>query len=411
MSDLNSQEVSNFCRNKKGEFYTQEPNVFSASNVFSLEKLNDFEAEFYLIVHKGLIQEIQAKYFAQLSGRSSIAFSNDVYIIFHAKEISKMKDPVKSFYHAIKNLVSPLIEQSPSERNLTNLNSGRFCQYMGGNTILTETSFGRKIYLDSRDISLTPHIAYEGTWESWITNYISNNLKPGDTFIDMGANCGFYSILAGHIVGPEGFVIAVEPQEILYNNICKSISINGFNDFFHIEKCAVGANIGQGKLNQNRALQGSSSLLELGDDEFDVVDVQIQTFPEILNKIKNQKKEIEQAVSQITEQMPNHLRAKTILPDMIKIDVEGYEYNVWKGMEDFVKSNHPNQIIMEYGPYRYMELNQDPIQFIADIEECNYQIYEIATNGQLSEFNKDEAKRVIKEYRFADLILVKSGDV
>src|SRR5262245_25713330 len=39
-----------------------------------------------------------------------------------------------------------------------------------------------------------------------------NLLQPGETFIDVGAHVGFHSLVARHLVGPNGLVIALEPQ-------------------------------------------------------------------------------------------------------------------------------------------------------------------------------------------------------
>ncbi|MBE1484995.1 FkbM family methyltransferase [Plantactinospora soyae] len=51
-----------------------------------------------------------------------------------------------------------------------------------------------------------------GTWEPHLTAWIRRRLAPGDTFIDVGANIGYYSLLAAHLVGPTGRVVAVEPS-------------------------------------------------------------------------------------------------------------------------------------------------------------------------------------------------------
>lgn len=50
-----------------------------------------------------------------------------------------------------------------------------------------------------------------GTWEPHLTAWIHQRLTPGATFIDVGANIGYYSLLAAHLVGPTGRVVAVEP--------------------------------------------------------------------------------------------------------------------------------------------------------------------------------------------------------
>jgi FkbM family methyltransferase len=53
-------------------------------------------------------------------------------------------------------------------------------------------------------------------------------LKPGDSFLDLGANHGSYSLIAARLVGPGGAVIAFEPQPRLAALLRKSFAANGF---------------------------------------------------------------------------------------------------------------------------------------------------------------------------------------
>lgn len=383
MRDLNSQEVSNFCRSKKGDFYTQDPNIFSASNVFSLEKLNDFEAEFYLIVHKGLIQEIQVKYFAQLSGRSEVAFANDVFIIFYAKGISNMGNGIKSFFSYAIDQLKTTEEQNP----VIKVNSGsRFCSYIGNNTVLTETYFGRKIFLDSQDISLSPHIMYEGRWEQWVTDFFIKNLKAGDVFFDIGANCGFYTLLAAHHVGQTGFVLALEPQRKLRSLIENSIEINGFSGFSHVIETAVGEIEGEAQLGHYKNLKGSSTL-----------------FPGFGDSGENVKVAPLPAIIRYTEELFN----RVLTPNVIKIDVEGYEYFVWKGAREYLKEIKNILILLEFTPDRYIQLGQDPEIFINELMADGFQITQLTHNGTEKEFTSGDIERVIDSGDYADLVLRK----
>ena len=65
-----------------------------------------------------------------------------------------------------------------------------------------------------------------GTWEPDLAAFVRRRLRPGDTFVDVGANIGCVSALASRLVGPRGTVVAIEPspaaidalQETLTNN-------------------------------------------------------------------------------------------------------------------------------------------------------------------------------------------------
>jgi FkbM family methyltransferase len=71
------------------------------------------------------------------------------------------------------------------------------------------TIFGPRIAGTTLDI-LQQHIYYFGVWEPILTRFIQTRLRPGDTFIDVGANVGYFSMLASVLVGQEGYVAAIE---------------------------------------------------------------------------------------------------------------------------------------------------------------------------------------------------------
>jgi hypothetical protein len=48
-----------------------------------------------------------------------------------------------------------------------------------------------------------------GTWEPDLTAFMRRRLRPGDTFIDVGANIGYLSTLGSKLVGPHGVVVAI----------------------------------------------------------------------------------------------------------------------------------------------------------------------------------------------------------
>jgi len=51
-----------------------------------------------------------------------------------------------------------------------------------------------------------------GTWETDLATFVRRRLRPGDTFVDVGANIGCISALASRLVGPRGTVVAIEPS-------------------------------------------------------------------------------------------------------------------------------------------------------------------------------------------------------
>ncbi len=87
-------------------------------------------------------------------------------------------------------------------------NDGRFAVYLGENLALTRVLDRFKMYVDARDISLAPHLLLDGYWELWNTKVFRQLLRPGMHVVDVGANVGYYTLLAAAGVGPRGRVHA-----------------------------------------------------------------------------------------------------------------------------------------------------------------------------------------------------------
>ncbi len=66
-----------------------------------------------------------------------------------------------------------------------------------------------------------------GHYDAVLSEIVGRHLKSGDVFIDLGANEGYFSVVASKIVGPAGRVIAVEPQSRLQPVIARNLELNG----------------------------------------------------------------------------------------------------------------------------------------------------------------------------------------
>lgn len=101
-------------------------------------------------------------------------------------------------------------------------------QYLGQGTVLCQVLGGLKLFAIGADVGFTPHMLFEGYWEYWLTRHFAAVIRPGDTVIDIGANLGYYTLLAADLVGDTGQVIAVEPNPEVFRRLAASIAVNGF---------------------------------------------------------------------------------------------------------------------------------------------------------------------------------------
>ena len=92
--------------------------------------------------------------------------------------------------------------------------------------IEVDTQVGR-LYAHRDDEVITANLIRWGVWEARETQFMRTLLRPGDTFVDVGANIGYFSVLAAGCIGSEGYLIAFEPEprnlELLRMNLARHL--------------------------------------------------------------------------------------------------------------------------------------------------------------------------------------------
>lgn len=147
-------------------------------------------------------------------------------------------------------------------------------------------------------------------------------LQPGDVFYDIGANVGFLSVVGAHCVGPQGAVHAFEPLPANVALVRRNASLNGFAQIV-VHPIAVGDVTGRAQL-VVAAYSGGSALAAVEappDATGESIEVDISTVDALVER-----------------GLPP--------PTLVKIDVEGAELLVLKGME-LVCARHAPRILYE----------------------------------------------------------------
>lgn len=214
------------------------------------------------------------------------------------------------------------------------------CQtaYLGDNTILCRILANYLLYGDTRDIGIVPHLCFNGFWEPWVTLAMVRTVKPGWHCLDVGANHGYYAIVMSSLIGASGRVMALEPNQRLAELIRRTLELNGFNDRAVSIAKAVSDKAGQiVQLVVPQGNTGHASIRDYASATEEVMQVETVT------------------IDQLTADWPQ--------VDLIKIDVEGAEAAVWRGMRETVRRHKDLVIVLEFGASRY----PDPQAFLAEI--------------------------------------------
>ena len=105
---------------------------------------------------------------------------------------------------------------------------------------VARTVWGGTFHGNTADI-IQRYIYLYGIWEPSLTAWLSHRLRPGDTFIDIGANIGYYAILGARLVGSSGHVVAVEPFPTTRTALVNNVTANGLTNVRIVAEAASDA--------------------------------------------------------------------------------------------------------------------------------------------------------------------------
>ena len=92
--------------------------------------------------------------------------------------------------------------------------------------VVSRTQFGAMLTTDTQDL-IQRYIHIFGVWEPHLTAWLQRRLRPGDVFIDVGANVGYYTLLASQLVGEAGGVVAIEASPTFHGRLRDHVGMNG----------------------------------------------------------------------------------------------------------------------------------------------------------------------------------------
>ena len=223
---------------------------------------------------------------------------------------------------------------------------------------LVKTPMGPYIYVDYSDF-VEREVA-NGTYEREYMEMFCKSILEGNVVIDVGAYIGIFSLLASERVGDTGCVHSFEPVPRNHERLLRNIKINqaknirvykkGLFDEKEILPISIPENNPAESTLYEYCMSEVSSLSKINKE---VIEVELVPFDELAGAEGIQK------------------------VDIIKIDVEGAEYRVIRGMERTLKSNNP-VLFMEYNPTLIEQVGEHCVEMIPLLINCGFKtIYSI----------------------------------
>ena len=208
--------------------------------------------------------------------------------------------------------------------------------------------FGNKLFLSKKGLALA--ISHYGTYEELEAKIMEEKIKVGNIVVDVGANIGLHALNMARIVGNTGQVFAFEPEPSNFKILEKNVKINNYQNII-LEQKAIGDKHGKTTLYQS-GHPGRHRVFPQTKDAIGKVQVDYTSLDKYF--------------------LDSNLVDKI---NFIKIDVEGLEFGVLKGMENILNNSNKIKILFELMPKNTIEAGFSPIELLNYLTSHDFKIY------------------------------------
>lgn len=209
------------------------------------------------------------------------------------------------------------------------------------------------MYLHKDDEVITPTLLRTGCWEPEEAAFLRTVLRSGGSFLDIGANIGYFSLFASAIVGPTGRVIAVEPEQrnldLLRANVWRNRAWNA-----RVLPVAAQAETGYVGLRLSAVNRGDHQVVDASTHTGDLVPA--VRLDEVLGGVSI---------------------------DVVKVDVQGVDHEVVEGLSEVVAQNPGIVLMCEFWLTGMEERGIDPRGVIIRYEQLGFRVGLLGTKGSV----------------------------
>jgi len=243
-----------------------------------------------------------------------------------------------------------------------------------------------RLYLNPDDQVITPMMVETNAWEKTETAWFVNSLRYGDVVVDIGANVGYYTVLAGKRVGPTGKVYAFEPDPVAFALLKKNVALNGLTNVV-VEPKAVSNEPGSIRLYLSEENKGDHRIYQPEGEERPSIEVEAVALDDYLSD------------------QP--------APDFIKVDTQGAEVVIYQGMTGTLERAESIVMAIEYSPTHLAGFGVTGEALLDHIERTGFAMFDLGGVGiklePLVPISREELVKHFSPERwfFTNLFLVK----
>lgn len=202
-----------------------------------------------------------------------------------------------------------------------------YANTLGKGSFVIKNINGSLMKLNTGEKGIHYELIVDGIREKQSTEEIKKSIKKDDVVIDIGANIGYYSLLMHNAKK----IYALEPSFKSFSLLKKNILLNNYKNIIPYN-IAIGDKNGYAYINVSEKCNWNT-IRDVDKKRFHIIGkekIRMMTFDEFVE-------------------------ANRISPTFVRMDVEGYEYNIIKGMKKFLKSSRKCRIFIELHPHTMEE--------------------------------------------------------
>lgn len=219
------------------------------------------------------------------------------------------------------------------------------------------------------DTGISTELQIYETHEPLTTHLIINEVKNGMVCLDLGSNIGYYAVIESNIVGKSGKIFAVEPSPVNYSLLKQNLENQKMANF-------LAFNIAIGDKNEEMEFivreKSNWSKIKTGDEKISpedrIIKIPVKTLDSFVDENNIEK------------------------IDIVRMDVEGFEYNILLGSKKVLKNFRPKLFIEIHKMYLG---NEKTHQIFSQLKKQEYEIkyfipriYDAPIIGKLDDIKK-----------------------
>jgi FkbM family methyltransferase len=252
--------------------------------------------------------------------------------------------------------------------------------------VTVETDVG-PLYLPAGDSIILPYLQEHGLWAPELTRLVRECVGAGMRFVDVGAHVGYFAVLAGKLVGPDGVVFAFEPHPRNFELLLANLWRNGLTNVLCFP-WAVTDSCGFADLFEAPANSGDHRIYRSPDEERAAIPVRTVAVD---------------AVAIIRPPV-----------DFVKLDVQGAEPAAIRGMTRLLAASPAATVALEHWPFGLQRFGEDAGDALAYYRRLGYAVrVNLPDHDRPVVLSDEEILELCSEwdgFGHADLVLRREGD-